>query len=341
MKHTHPKISILLHNYNHAEYLNRALTYIENQTQTPYEVIILDDGSTDNSCEIIECYSKKNSHFKSYVNHQNMGIVYSMNKLLNSASGDYVMFTASDDILLPFIIERYSSILEENDDTGLIHSCGATFRTEEDISNYLKLDTFKKSDYLVIHNIKSYTANEFINTCKHGYINICSNTVLCNKNLLQAYGGFAPELKWHTDWFAFYTIALRHKTIMLNEYLTLYYINDCSFHKKGMRDKTQQSVVINQIFNKLLQPNNIDLLQAFTTTPYLLTLFKPILLLECCIKNPKNLKFLMPALRYLLCIPKQKINNFKFKIFTFIRSYFPICYKTLKTIKNGFNNAKT
>lgn len=343
MNQSTKKISLLLHNYNHANFLDRSLTALQNQTAQPYEVIILDDGSTDNSIEIIKSYVNTNNNFKFHQNHHNMGIVYSMNKLLSLSNGDYVLFTASDDILLPGLIERYSAVLEQVNDIGLLHSCGATFTKSEEIQNYLQLDTFKTSSLSIDANISFYTKKKFLNTCKSRYINLCSNTVMCKKDLLTLYGGFDSALKWHTDWFAFYTIALRHNSVMLNEYLTLYYINETSFHKKGMRDTLQQSLVINNIFSKLLQPNNADLLSCVKKSPFLLTLFDSKLLIKCSLKSKENLNFLFPTIIYLLHKPKHWFILWRNTLYLRLKFTFPIIHKTykyLKNIKNGSKNAK-
>lgn len=343
MNNNTKKISLLLHNYNHAVFLQRSLEAIQYQTKQPYEVIILDDGSTDNSVEIIAAYVNNNYNFKFYQNPHNMGIVYSMNRLLNLAGGDYVLFTASDDILLPGLVERYSLVLEKISNLGLLHSCGATFSTSDEITNYLKLDAFKISSSPIDKNIHFYSKKDFVNTCKKNYINLCSNTVMCKKDYLINYGGFDPELKWHTDWFAFYMVALRHNSVMLNEYLTLYYLNDDSFHKRGMRDPLKQSQVINNIFSKILQPNNNDLLLCIKNSPFLLTLFETKLLIKCSLKSKQNLKFLPTTIRYAMYKPKQLFILWRNKLYLHLKFSYPKISNVYKFIKNnvrGFNNAK-
>lgn len=338
---TTPKISLLLHNYNHADLLHRCLSAIQNQTEQAYEVLILDDGSTDGSVEIIESYVSENLNFKFYKNLKNMGILYSVNKLLTLATGDFIISTASDDILLPGFIKRYLLAATTYPNVALIHSCGANFSTQEDVEESLKLDKFKLSNMPIISNVTHYSPKDFVKTCKDGYITICSNTVMCSRQLLIDYGGFDDALRWHTDWFAFYSIALRHNSIMLNEYLTLYHISDDSYHKKGMRDPIQQTQVINAIFNKILQPYNHDLFKCFKVAPALLTLFDPKMLLRCSLMSKNNLAFLIPTVFYFFHKPKQYFNLKKQKVFLYLQLNHPSIYRIAFAIKYRFKLINT
>lgn len=93
-----PKVSIILPNYNHAPYLQERLDSIFNQTYQDFEVIILDDASTDNSRSILETYSKHSKVSQYIVNLKNTGSPFlQWKKGLLLAKGDYVWIAESDD----------------------------------------------------------------------------------------------------------------------------------------------------------------------------------------------------------------------------------------------------
>ena len=90
------KISIIVPVYNVEEYLDKCLNSLINQELKDIEIIIINDGSTDNSQKIIDKYQKKYSNIKSYIK-TNSGLSDTRNMGINYASGDYIAFVDSDD----------------------------------------------------------------------------------------------------------------------------------------------------------------------------------------------------------------------------------------------------
>ena len=110
------KVSIILPNYNHAKYLQDRLDSIFNQTYQNFEVIILDDASTDDSLLILNCYKDhpKVSHF--VVNTENSGSPFKQwKKGLSLAKGDCVWIAESDDICDLNFLESQLKCLETAD----------------------------------------------------------------------------------------------------------------------------------------------------------------------------------------------------------------------------------
>lgn len=105
-----PLISIIVPVYNTGEYLSRCLDSILNQTYKNIEVIIIDDGSTDDSLKIIREYAKRNSAIK-YFTQNNSGQATARNKGIKYADGEYIMFVDSDDYVSNDFCEvAYNSI---------------------------------------------------------------------------------------------------------------------------------------------------------------------------------------------------------------------------------------
>lgn len=98
-------ISIIVPVYNAEKYLNRCISSLLNQTYHNLEIILVNDGSTDNSKKICENAAKKDSRVK-VINSVNEGVSLARNKGLKRASGDYVSFVDSDDYVEPGYIEK-------------------------------------------------------------------------------------------------------------------------------------------------------------------------------------------------------------------------------------------
>lgn len=110
-------ISIILPVYNVEKYLDTCLTSIVNQTYKNFEIIIVNDGSTDNSKRICEKYKCKYNFIK-MINKQNAGLGEARNTGLSYVSGKYVIFIDSDDYIEPNMVENlYMDMVNNNVDT--------------------------------------------------------------------------------------------------------------------------------------------------------------------------------------------------------------------------------
>ena len=93
------KISVLLANYNHAKYISDAINGVLFQTYHNWEFIIVDDGSMDNSKEIIESFSSIDSRIKAYYLNENVGALMAIKFAQEKCSGDFIIGIASDDFI--------------------------------------------------------------------------------------------------------------------------------------------------------------------------------------------------------------------------------------------------
>lgn len=118
-----PKVSVIVPNYNHARYLNQRIDSILNQTYQDFELILLDDCSTDNSREVLMSY-KDNPHVSHIVfNEQNAGTAFRQwNKGVELAQGQYIWIAESDDWAKNDFLQTLMDILEKNPTLGLAYT---------------------------------------------------------------------------------------------------------------------------------------------------------------------------------------------------------------------------
>jgi glycosyltransferase involved in cell wall biosynthesis len=110
-----PQISVIMAVYNGEKYLAEAIESILNQTFKEFEFIIIDDGSKDNSLNIIKRYAKKDSRIIIIKNEKNMKLAWSLNKGLKIARGKYIARMDSDDISLTDRLEKQYYFLEKKE----------------------------------------------------------------------------------------------------------------------------------------------------------------------------------------------------------------------------------
>lgn len=115
-------LSVVLPNYNHAEFIGRALRALLAQERAADEIIIIDDGSTDDSLRVIEQFAAEASSISVLVNPSNQGVIPALQRGLRAARGEFVYFAAADDYVLPGFFELALRRLETDLGVGLF--CG-------------------------------------------------------------------------------------------------------------------------------------------------------------------------------------------------------------------------
>ena len=144
-------ISVVVTCYNHENYIEQCLRSIFNQTYRNIELIVLDDGSTDSSSEVIQEVLKESPFVTTFESHENIGVVRTRNKGLNLLNGDYFLFVDSDD----FLDERY---VEELYNGAINHQADIVYC---DLYNFEKDETYLKAQEFDLHNLleSNYISN--------------------------------------------------------------------------------------------------------------------------------------------------------------------------------------
>src|SRR5438270_1402157 len=131
--HQLPLVSFIVPVFNGEKYLKESLDSVFAQTYHNWELIIINDGSTDCTEKIILKYD--DNRIRYFLNAENKGIIFSLNKGLREASGSFIARLDADDIALPFRIEHQVKFLLENTDYVM---CGSYFQTIDSNSKLLK-----------------------------------------------------------------------------------------------------------------------------------------------------------------------------------------------------------
>lgn len=118
-----PKISVCIPVYNGAEFLNIAVDSVLNQTEKDFEIIIVDNQSTDNTVELIKAY--KDPRIKLFINERNIGMIPNWNKALSYASGDYIKILPADDLLYSDCLKKQAEVLNLDTDKKVSLVCSS------------------------------------------------------------------------------------------------------------------------------------------------------------------------------------------------------------------------
>lgn len=130
------KVSLIIPVYNVQDYLEKCLDSVEQQTYKEAEIIIVNDGSTDNSPAIIDKYVAKNANFKSYTI-KNSGLGGARNIGMTKATGDYVIFLDSDDYIAPDCLEKFV-VAAQNNDSDIVVCNFCSVKEDGTVIQYLR-----------------------------------------------------------------------------------------------------------------------------------------------------------------------------------------------------------
>ncbi|QIL77238.1 glycosyltransferase family 2 protein [Hymenobacter sp. HDW8] len=243
-----PKVTVIIPNYNHARYLPQRIESVLNQSYNNFEVIILDDYSTDNSREIIERYKDSDKRIRVVYNNQNSGSTFKQwNKGFNLAKGQYIWIAESDDYADLYFLEKLIVILDSDDHIGLGY-CDSwhVFEEQNSIERntklYSELDSYLWTTNFVIDGI--YLVKKFMS-----YRNIIPNAsaVLIRRSVIQQVEPANEKMRLVGDWLFWASIMAVSKVAFVVEPLNFY-----RHHNNNVRSRTLINGVYYLELSKLL-----------------------------------------------------------------------------------------
>lgn len=215
---TKARLSVVISNYNHARYLPVALQAILSQSCRPKEVIVIDDCSTDNSIEVIEAFVRQDPIVRLYRNEENMGVIFSSNRGLSLATGEYIYFGAADDRICPGLFEKSMALLAMHPAAGLCSALLQLIGPDGEDKGWIRTPVIShKASFLppkkVIADLTDY-----------GFWFTGQTIVYRRDALVKDTDGFLPELYHRTDHFVDYVVAAKHGACFIPEVLATYRI---------------------------------------------------------------------------------------------------------------------
>jgi len=115
-------LSVVMPNYNHARYLPESLEALAGQSVRPREIIVVDDGSTDDSVAVIEAFARRHPFIVLLRQHRNQGVARALRRGFERCTGDYVQFASADDRVMPGCVEKNLRLLGRHPQAGLCTS---------------------------------------------------------------------------------------------------------------------------------------------------------------------------------------------------------------------------
>lgn len=206
---TTPLVSVIVPSFNHAQYITKCILSIMNQTYTNFELVVIDDGSTDNSLAILKKLQKEH-RFKLIYQH-NSGLANTLNRGIQEFSkGKYITFCASDDYWTYDKLEKQVKFMEENPNIPMCYGKAYIVNYKNEIISKL---TISSNKHLKGGNI--FKDLLFINF--HPPVNY-----LFKKNIFNEVGYYANT--WAEDFYMNLRIAEKYEIGYINSFISYYRI---------------------------------------------------------------------------------------------------------------------
>jgi len=171
------KVSVIIPAYNAEKYIEKSINSILNQTYKSFEIIIVDDGSTDSTIQLLQKYSKDIRLIKQ----KNAGASAARNTAINVAHGEYISFLDADDIWHPLKLEIQCREMEKHPDW---------------VASHTKVSRNEKLDHTVdLYPLVSSQSLKQVFACPY----FTTSTFLIKKNLLDELNGFDENLNTAED----------------------------------------------------------------------------------------------------------------------------------------------
>lgn len=205
-----PKVSIIIPTYNRAHLIERAVKSALNQTYQDFEIIIIDDGSTDNTETVINKFQQKDNRIVYLKHGKNRGGSTARNTGINASRGEYTAFLDSDDEWLPEKLEKQVNVFQKlPENTGVLYS-----------GYYIVLEKNGKILKEISPIVKGDVYKEILKGCILG-----SPTPLIRRTCFEKSGLFDETLFSCEDWDMWIRIAKYYEFDFLKETLAKYYIH--------------------------------------------------------------------------------------------------------------------
>lgn len=269
--------SVIIPLYNKAAHIEKALQSILNQSFHEFELIVVNDGSTDNSLHIVEHFLRTQHHAGNIsvsdhvhiINQENMGVSTARNNGVKAAKYNHIAFLDADDWWHKHYLAEMKRLIEQFPEASLYGSSYYQVKNGKQSKAPIGVDGHFTAGYIDYCNVYAKTL------C----MPIWTSAAVVNKKIFLAENGFKPNLKLGEDFDLWIRIALKHKVAFCNKQLA-YYNHDVDITMRGVRNTDLYQPEEHYIFNlAYLAPEEsrnqslkrlLDALRVYVLAPYFL-----------------------------------------------------------------------
>ena len=210
-----PLVSVIIPAYNAEKYIERTIHSVLLQNYENIEIIVIDDGSTDNTATVVKKLANEDKRLH-YVHQQNGGVSSARNHGYKLSKGEYLAFLDADDIWLPNNVSKKLAHLQDNPDVGLVHSDAMVIDENDNSLN----ETKKGKSGWILDDLLLWNG-----TCIPA-----PSSILVKREVVDSVGGFDTSLSTAADQEFFFRVAAKYKIGRVEEVTWQYRMHSQNMH---------------------------------------------------------------------------------------------------------------
>jgi glycosyltransferase involved in cell wall biosynthesis len=207
-------ISVIIPTYNYGRFIEDAIRSVLDQTHPVSEIIVVDDGSTDETRAVVERIGRG----VKYIYQPNRGVCAARNYGVGESSGEVIAFLDADDVWGPTKLEKQILRLDTDAEIGLVH-CG--IREFEDKTN--------RTIRLFVEGVEDGAAESLL-LFEPPLVNVSGSVIMTTRKAFELVSGFDTRMKVSEDWDFCYRVARRFKVAFVAEPLVNYRVHGAAAH---------------------------------------------------------------------------------------------------------------
>lgn len=246
-----PLVSVIVPNYNHRAYLPQRLKSIVNQSFEDFEIILLDDASSDGSQKLLHEFATTDSRAKFYPNRKNSGSpFFQWNKGVELAEGEFIWIAESDDYCEPDFLEKLLPMLQADVEVGiaygqswLVNEAGEKINSYEENLSFIYKSHAWQQDFVVNGHEACRDWLLFHNPIPN------ASGILMRKKAYQDAGRADISMRLNGDWHLYAKILLKNKLAFKAEHLNYFRV-----HPQTQRSKSRKNA---SVYRELVAINTL------------------------------------------------------------------------------------
>ena len=249
-----PKLSVIIPTYNYGRFLGEAIQSVLDQTFADFDLIVVDDGSTDNTKEVVGSFA--DTRVK-YIYQENRGVSAARNAAIWDSKGEHIAFLDADDVWLPEKLELQVKVLDSRPEVAIV--CSDTYFFDDQTGNLLGRFWHDDEQFHGWFNPREASQNALRCLLYRGCF-IAPTVTMVRREVFHGVGGFDEALKTHEDWEMFVRITQRFAIETIDMPLAKNRRHGANLSaKQEQMYESEQKALQKAIFSYSLKPDEIKI----------------------------------------------------------------------------------